>query len=195
MIPARYRYVGSASERLVAGRSVSISVQICSKRSVTVDTVKWRARRRPASPMRARRSGSSSKVRSASRNAATSPGGTRMPVSPLTTTSANPPVDDATTGRPVTIASSATCPNGSGHTDGTTPMAQCRHAAITCGCGTLHCMVTPSGSAGRSYPGEGLAAASVMAIIVFAISSGAGALQPAAVFLIPIHGAANALVE
>src|SRR5579864_7415489 len=55
--------------------------------------------------------------------------------------------------------------------------------------------VERSAASRRAYPGESLAAPGVMPVIVFAIFTGAGAFQPSAILLVPIHGAANALLE
>ena len=58
-------------------------------------------------------------------------GGTSIPVSPSTTTSCSPPTRLATTGFPAVAASAATWPQGSSHTEGTTPTVQWAHAAMT----------------------------------------------------------------
>ena len=68
----------------------------------------------PASPSRRRRPGSASRCWIAIRRAATSPGGTRSPVSPSTLTNSTPvPSRVLTTGLPKCMASSWTRPNAS----------------------------------------------------------------------------------
>ena len=76
-------------------------------------------RRRPAAPKRAARSGSPQSALTAAASASGSPGGTRTPVSPSTTTSGMPPTRLATTAVPQAIASRLMSPKGS-YTDGQT---------------------------------------------------------------------------
>ena len=85
----------------------------------------------------------------AAANAPASPGGTWSPDSPSTTMSARPPAFETTMGLPHIIASTATWPNGSAHTDGTVAISQWHHAAITSAWATLWTTVTDGESTTR----------------------------------------------
>ena len=54
-----------------------------------------------------------------------------------------PPTSEATTARPASMASTATSPSGSFHTDGTTAADARVHDAITCADGMLWATTTP----------------------------------------------------
>ena len=99
--------------------------------SATTSGSKSRARSRPAAARLRRSAGSYASCSSPSASAPTSPAGCRSAVCRSVAISDAPPPAAAATGTPAAIASSITCPKGSGTTDACTKMSRRSSSAPT----------------------------------------------------------------